>query len=133
MGILGSCANRYLLFSLGRGSKEGVGNSGCCAVVRGTTILKIAVLPIATTTTQTTITTTSVFGLCAVLRRALFCARVGVWECVERAKEESRPVPAMLVTVSENQTGLGSLVGVKAERLPSLQHLEFDSLCDRTC
>jgi hypothetical protein len=110
-----------LLFSVGRGSKEGAGNSGCCAVVRGTTILKTVVLPIATGTTQTTITTTSGFGLCVVLlRRALFCARVGVWECVERAKEESRPVPAMLVTASENQTGLGSLVGVKAERLPDL-------------
>ncbi|WP_228060021.1 hypothetical protein [Plectonema radiosum] len=46
-----------------------------------------------------------------MLRRALFCARVGVWECIERAEEESRPVPVMLVTVSENQTGLGSLVG----------------------
>jgi hypothetical protein len=38
----------------------------------------------------------------------------------------------MLVTASENQTGLGSLVGVKAERLPSLQYPEFDKLCDRT-
>ena len=55
----------------------------------------------------------------AVWRRALFCARVGVWEYVERAEEESRPVPVMLVTVSKNQTGLGSLVGVKAERLPN--------------
>jgi hypothetical protein len=32
------------------GSKEGAGNSGCCAVVRGTTILKTVVLPIATGT-----------------------------------------------------------------------------------
>jgi hypothetical protein len=128
MEILGSCANRYLPLSLGRGGKEGAGNSGCCAVVRGTTILKIAVLLTATGTTQTTITTTSVFGLCVVLRRALFCARVGVWECVERAKEESRPVPVMSATASENQTGLGSLVGVKAERLPSLQYPEFDQL-----
>ncbi len=120
MVILGSCVNRYLLHSLGRGSKEGTGNSGCCAVVLGTTILKIAVLPIVTGTTQTTTTTTSGFGWSVSLRRALFCARVGVWECVERAKEESRPVPAMSATTSENQTGLGSLVGVKAERLPNL-------------
>jgi hypothetical protein len=90
-----------------------MGNSGCCAVVRGTTILKIAVLLIATTTTPTTITTTiSVFVLCVVyFRRALFCARVGVWECIERAKEESRPVPVMSVTVSKYQLGWGSLVG----------------------
>jgi hypothetical protein len=47
-----------------------MGNSGCCAVVRGTTILKIAVLLIATTTTPTTITTISGFGLCAVFERS---------------------------------------------------------------
>jgi hypothetical protein len=131
MEILGNYAKRYLLHSFGRGSKEGMGNSGCCAVVRGTTILKIAVLLIATTTTPTTITTTiSVFVLCVVyFRRALFCARVGVWECIERAKEESRPVPVMSVsqrcgrvslrrrlrtqrvTVSKYQLGWGSLVG----------------------
>ncbi|WP_442854745.1 hypothetical protein [Fischerella sp. PCC 9605] len=106
--------------------EEGAGTSGCCAVVRGTTIQGIAVRRIATTTTRTTTTTTSGFGLWFPAR-ALFCARVGVWECVERALEESRPVPVMSATASENQTGLGSLVGVKAERLPSLQYPEFDS------
>ena len=49
-------------------------------------------------------------GLLA-FRRALFCARVDAWECIERAKEESRPVPAISVTVSKYQTGWGSLVG----------------------
>ncbi|MCC5618381.1 hypothetical protein LC605_25515 [Nostoc sp. CHAB 5836] len=80
-------------------------------MVRGTTILKTVALLTATGTIPTT-TTTTVFGWCAVLRRALFCARVGGCECVERAKEESRPVPVMLVTISKNQTGLGSLVGI---------------------
>ncbi|MEA5553300.1 hypothetical protein VB713_20380 [Anabaena cylindrica UHCC 0172] len=86
-------------------------------MVRGTTILKIAVLLIATTTTSTT--TILVFGLCVVVRRVLFCTRTGGWEFVGRVKEESRPVPVMSVTASENQTGLGSLVGVKAEDLPN--------------
>ncbi len=85
-------------------------------MVRGTTILRIAVLRVATGTTPTT--TISVFGLCAVFRRALFCARVGACECVERAFEESRPIPVMLVTVSENQPWLGSLVGVKPNSCP---------------
>ncbi len=59
---LGSCENRYLLLSSLRESKEGTGSSGCCAVVRGTTIQGTAELRIATTTTRTTGTTTLVFG-----------------------------------------------------------------------
>ncbi len=120
MATLGGCVNRYLLLLLGQEGREGMGNSGCCAVVRGTTILKTVVLPIATTTTQTTRTTISVFGLCVVVwLRALFCTRVGGCECVERVKKESRPVPVISVMVSENKTELGSLVGVKAEQLPN--------------
>ncbi|MDD1463975.1 hypothetical protein MEO43_01405 [Dolichospermum sp. ST_sed5] len=53
------------------------------------------------------------------MRRAFFCTRTGGWEFVGRVKEESRPVPVMSVTASENKTGLGSLVGVKAEDLPN--------------
>ncbi len=134
MGILGSYANRYLLLSSGREGKEGTGNSGCCAVVRGTTILKTVVLLIASGSTPTTTTTTSVFASSVVVRRrALFCARVGVWECVERAEEESRLVPVILVTVSENQTELGSLVGVKAERLPKRKwEVESHQACTTT-
>jgi hypothetical protein len=137
MVILGDYANRYLLLLPGQESREGVGYFNCCAVVRGTTILKIAVLLIATTTTSTTTTTILVFGLFVVVRRAFFCTRTGGWEFVGRVKEESRPVPVMSVsqrcgrvslnrrlrtrrvTASENQTGLGSLVGVKAEDLPN--------------
>ncbi len=89
-----------------------MGKTECCAVVRGTTILKTAVLLIATGTIPTTGTTTTVFGLFALFPPELFCARVGVWECVERAEEESRPVPAILVTVSEYQIGSSSLVGI---------------------
>jgi hypothetical protein len=96
-----------------------MGYLNCCAVVRGTTILKIAVLLIATTTISITTTTILVFGLYVVVRRAFFCTRTGGWEFVGRVKEESRPVPVMSVTASENQTGLGSLVGVKAEDLPN--------------
>ena len=33
--------------------------------------------------------------------------------------EESRPIPAMLVIVSENQSELGSLVGDNIEGLPA--------------
>jgi len=119
MVILGNYANRYLLLLTGQESREGVGYLNCCAVVRGTTILKIAVLLIATTTISTTTTTILVFGLFVVVRRAFFCTRTGGWEFVGRVKEESRPVPVMSVTVSKNQTGLGSLVGVKAEDLPN--------------
>jgi len=119
MVILGNYANRYLLLLPGQESREGVGYLNCCAVVRGTTILKIAVLLIATTTTSITTTTILVFGLYVVVRRAFFCTRTGGWEFVGRVKEESRPVPVMSVTASENKTGLGSLVGVKAEDLPN--------------
>nr|MBA3923863.1 formylglycine-generating enzyme family protein [Nostocaceae cyanobacterium] len=42
---------------------------------------------------------------------ALLLVRTDRWESVGRTLEESRPVPVMLVTASENQAGLGSLVG----------------------
>jgi hypothetical protein len=48
-----------------------MGYLNCCAVVRGTTILKIAVLLIATTTISITTTTILVFGLYVVVRRGL--------------------------------------------------------------
>ncbi len=120
MEILGSCDKRYLPHLFGQGGKEGTGNSGCYAVVRGTTILKTVVLQIATGTIRATTTTTSGFGWFAFLRRALFCTRFGGWESSESVREESRLVPAIPVTVSENQAGLGTLVGVKAEGLPNL-------------
>ncbi len=101
--------------------REGAGNSDCCAVVRGTTTLKTVVLPIATGIPPTTVTTMWVFGWCAVVLAALSCTRTGGWEFVGRVKGESRPVPVMLVTASKHKTGLGSLVGVKAEDLPSLK------------
>ena len=85
----------------------------CCAVVLGSAILKSAVLPTASGAIPTSGTMTTVFvGLFALFPPELFCARVGVWECVERAEEESRPVPVMLVTVSEYQIGSSSLVGI---------------------
>ena len=87
-----------------------MGNPECCAVVRGTTILKIAVLPIATTTRTTT--TTTAFGLCVVSPpSALLCQSrcMGMYRaCLYKSPDL---FPVMLVTVSENQTGLGSLVG----------------------
>ncbi len=128
MGILGGYVKRYLHLLYLQEGKEGVGTSGCCVVVPGTTIRGIAVLHIVTTTTRTTGTTTGASVLLSP-PRALFCARVGVWECVERAKKESRPAPVMSVsqrygrvslrrrlrtqrvTISEDKTGLGRLVG----------------------
>ncbi len=64
--------------------KSGVGTSGCCGVVLGTTIQRIAVLLLATGTIRTTGTTTSVFALFVRLR-ALFSARTFRWESVGRA------------------------------------------------
>jgi len=90
MAILGICANRYLLHSNGRGSREGVGEPDCGAVP-GSTILKTAVPRLATTTigrSATTSTTILVFVLSAPLG-GLFTARVGRWESVEGATEES--------------------------------------------
>ncbi len=110
MGTLGNYANRYLLHLHGRGGREGVSQSDCCAVVPGTTILKIVVLRIAIGTPPITTTTTTVFRWCA-LRRALFCTRAGGWEFVGSVEEESMLVPVMSVTISKNKTGLGSLVG----------------------
>jgi len=73
MVTLGDCAKRYLPLLLGRESREGIGNTNCGAVL-GTTILKTAVLPTATTIAQTASTTTTVFELSVALR-ALFCVR----------------------------------------------------------
>lgn len=90
MATLGNCANRYLLHSIGRGSREGAGEPDCGAVL-GPTILKTAVLLTATTTigrSATTSTTILVFVLCA-LPGVLFTARVGRWESVKSATEES--------------------------------------------
>lgn len=47
-------------------------NLGCCVVVRVTTILRTAVLPIAFGSTRSSTSTASGFGLSAVLRRGLF-------------------------------------------------------------
>jgi len=87
MVILGSYANRYLLPSILGESREGAGEPDCGAGL-GSTILETAVPRLATTTTATTATTISVFGLCA-LPGGLFTARVGRWESVESATEES--------------------------------------------
>jgi hypothetical protein len=87
MVILGNYANRYLLPSILGESREGVGEPDCGAVP-GTTILKTAAPRIATTTTARTATTISVFVLSARLG-VLFTARVGRWESVESATEES--------------------------------------------
>ena len=80
------------------------------AAVRGTTILITAVRRIVTTTRAIIVTTISVFGL-YVSPPALFYARVGRWESVERAFKESRPVPVMLIA-SENTPELVSLVSL---------------------
>ena len=61
------------------GGKKGTGNPGCCAVVPGTTMLGIVALPTATTTIPIIVTTTTVFGWCAVLP-ALFIIRASGWE-----------------------------------------------------
>jgi hypothetical protein len=87
MVTLGDYANRYLLPSILGESREGVGEPDCGAVP-GTTILKTAVPRIAITTRATTTTTILVFVLCA-LPGCLFTARVGRWESVESATEES--------------------------------------------
>ena len=44
------------------------------------------------------------------------------WESIGSTEEESRAAPVMPVKVSENQTGLGSLVS-PAERLPNPSQL----------
>jgi hypothetical protein len=62
MEILGGYVKRYLHFLCKQGCKKGIGTSGCCAVVLGTTTLEIAVLRIVTTITQITETTTMGFG-----------------------------------------------------------------------
>ena len=61
------------------GGKRGTGNPGCCVVVPGTTMPRIAVLPIATTMRPIIVTTTTVFELCAVLP-ALFLISASGWE-----------------------------------------------------
>ncbi|BAY69124.1 hypothetical protein NIES23_19150 [Trichormus variabilis NIES-23] len=90
MVILGDYANRYLLPSILGESREGVGEPDCGAAP-GTTILKTAVPRPATTTigrSATTSTTILVFVLSA-RSGVLFTARVGRWESVESATEES--------------------------------------------
>ncbi len=81
-------------------------------------ILSTAVRRFAATILRAAGATLSVFVL-YVPQRALFCARTGGWEFTGRAEEESRPVPVMSVTASENQTGRGNLVS-SAERLLDL-------------
>jgi len=95
--------------------KRGAGKPDCAAVP-GTTILTIAVRRTATTTSgsATTSTTISAFGWFVALA-VLFSTRAGGWEFTGSVLEESRPVPAMLATVSKNPIELGSLVSGDTE------------------
>ena len=95
-------------------------HSGCCAGVRGTTILKTAARPTVTGTNRTTGTTTTACEWLLVPRRELFDVRAGGWEFVGSTSEESRPAPVMGVTPSEYQPGSGGLVGGDAEASPDL-------------
>ncbi|MFB2934947.1 hypothetical protein ACE1B6_06680 [Aerosakkonemataceae cyanobacterium BLCC-F154] len=52
---------------------------------------------------RTTITTTILVFVLYVVRSALLCTRTGGWEFVGRVEQESRPVPVMSVTASENK------------------------------
>ncbi|MBE8967830.1 hypothetical protein IQ277_16690 [Nostocales cyanobacterium LEGE 12452] len=85
-------------------------------MVLGTTIRGIAVLPIVTTTTRTSRNNNIGFRVVVSAASALLCQsrRMGIRRA---CLKESRPVPVMSMTISENQTGLGSLVGVIAEQL----------------
>jgi hypothetical protein len=67
---------------------DGVGNSECCAAVRGTTIRGTAVVRIATGTSVTTGTTTLGSGLFS-FPPALLCVRIGGWEFTERTFNKS--------------------------------------------
>lgn len=78
--------------------------------VPGITTLETVDPLTATGTLPTTKTITLVFEW-SVFLPALFSARVGEWEFIERAREESRFAPAMLQTVSKNQTESDGLVG----------------------
>ncbi|NJK74156.1 MAG: hypothetical protein HC942_08590 [Microcoleus sp. SU_5_6] len=76
-------------------------------------------LPTATTTLRATRTGTGVFALlpcCSFLLPRLPCEHSSQSELADGnllgVQEESRPVPAMGVTSSENKTEPGSLVGM---------------------
>jgi hypothetical protein len=93
-------------------------NTGCCAADRGTTMRPTCGAPTATGTTR--IIGTTITGCASWLWvRALFEVRAGGWEFIGRTDEESRPVPAMEATPSENQPGAGGLVSVRAEQSPA--------------
>jgi hypothetical protein len=81
-----------------------------CGAVPGTTTLE-TVVPLTATGTHPTIRTITLVFEWSVFLPALFSARVGEWEFIECAEEESRFAPVMLETVSKNQTGPDGLVG----------------------
>jgi len=73
---------------------DGADQPSCCGAAPGTTILGTVALLTAIGTRPTIRTTTLGFEL-SVFLPALFSARVGGWEFIERAEEESRSAPAM--------------------------------------
>jgi len=74
--------------------KNGVDQPRCCEAAPGTTILGIVAL-LTAITTRPTIRTTTLGSELSVFLPALFSARIGEWEFIERAEEESRSAPAM--------------------------------------
>ncbi len=81
----------------------------CCAAVPGTTILRIADLPIATTIRAITSTTLLGFG-CVACRRVLFTVRAGWWESAGSTRRvQTRSGDA---SASKNTQRLDSLVGI---------------------
>jgi hypothetical protein len=72
----------------------GVNQPSCCGAVPGITTLETVVPLIAIETPLIIKTITLVFGW-SVFLPALFSARVGEWEFIERAKEESRFAPVI--------------------------------------
>ena len=101
------------------------GQAKNCAVVLGTTIPGTVVRQIGTGTIQTTRTTTTVFVL-SVPPPALFYVSESVdGNSSSGLREESRPVPVVSVTISENKTGPASLVGPRVRRVGRFYYLLF--------
>jgi hypothetical protein len=121
-----SCLNQTVLRVNRVNVNNGVDDTGCCVVVRGTTIPGIAARRIATITRVTIVTTTWVFGLCWFVA-VLFCVRTDEWEFIGRTKKESRSNPVRLMTSSEYQTESDSLVGCKVEQLSDSHNFKANS------
>ena len=75
----------------------GADQPSCCGAVPGTIPQTTAALLTAIGIRRTTRIITTVFGS-SVFPPALFSARIGKWEFIERAEEESRSAPVMLTS-----------------------------------